>query len=157
MKSFTKLLTAAAVSIPLLTTGCSPKEVSQITSQSEEITSQAVQQVRELGAKASEIAGKAVTDLKGYIDSVNGSDQSALDTVELKNKWANIKGKFNEMADSATSTEVKEEIRNAVAGLEEQFNALLKNLETNQDVAKAKEAVAKFWNAALTKLNEFIK
>ncbi len=157
MKSFTRLLTAAAVSIPLLTTACSPKEVSQITSQSEEITSQAVQQVRELGAKASEIAGKAVTDLKGYIDSVNGSDQSALDTVELKNKWANIKGKFNEMADSATSTEVKEKIRNAVAGLEEQFNALLKNLETNQDVAKAKEAVAKFWNAALTKLNEFTK
>ncbi|MFB0918197.1 MAG: hypothetical protein QMB63_03885 [Clostridiaceae bacterium] len=155
MNRIMKLAMAVTLSFPLLITGCSQKEVNDITSQSKDITSQAAEGLKTLGSSAFDIANKTVNDIKGYINKEK--DGSVTDKSSLEESWNKLKEKFNEMAESAKTEEIKGKINDALSKLEEQFNALSKDLENNKDVASAKTAITNFWNSALEKLNELMK
>lgn len=156
MNRIMKAAMAVVLTFPLLITGCSQKEVNDITSQSKEITSQAAEGLKSLGSTAFDIANKTVNEIKGYINKEQGGSSST-DKSSLEESWNKLKEKFNEMAESAKTEEIKVKINDALSKLEEQFNALFKELETNKDVASAKAAITNFWNSAIEKLNELMK
>lgn len=146
------ILPAFGLSIMLLFTGCQSGELetraSQAQSQAGELLTKLSQGVGELGDKAREVAAGIAVSLEGFLEEID----APRDEASFRQTWADLKIKFQEMADQAVSDETRAQIDAAIVNLDEQFNKALADLKENKDVQAARATMNSFWQSVKTEL-----
>lgn len=146
------ILPALGLSVTLLITGCQSGELetkaSQAQSQAGQLLTRLSQGVGELGEQARQVAAGIASSVEGFLEDVD----APRDEESFRQTWADLKLKFQEMADQAVSEETRARIDAAIVDLDAQFQMTLADLKDNKDVQAAKDTMNAFWDRVKTEL-----